>query len=116
AAGLLLLVAGFCIGQGNAPRPAQAATAHVQAATFILTAMATPTTAATNQPISFAASVDGNPPNDLGFSWNFGDGSLAQSGSSVTHAYTTAGAFTATVTATSAGTPSNTASTDVPVT
>jgi PKD repeat protein len=53
--------------------------------------------------------------NTLTYSWNFGDGSPAGSGMSVTHAYASAGTYSVSVTATDPGGLANTATTTATV-
>jgi hypothetical protein len=60
-------------------------------------ASATPQTAIVGQTITFSAGASDPDSDPLSFFWNFGDGSSG-AGSSATHAYSTAGNFTATVT------------------
>ncbi len=61
---------------------------------------ATPKTAIVGQNIDFTAagSTDAETPNNLTYSWDFGDGSPKASGRDVTHSYATLGSKTATVT------------------
>ncbi len=101
----LTLIAALLLSGRDAPR------SNAQAApTFFVTAQASPNAVKVNDTVTFTASVDGRSvPEDLQFTWDFGDSTTKTSGASVTHAYTKPGTFTATVTVTSAGTPSNTA-------
>ena len=61
---------------------------------------ATPKTAVVGQDIAFTAadSTDAETPNNLTYSWDFGDGTPKASGRDVTHSYATLGTKTATVT------------------
>ncbi|MDX6372160.1 MAG: immune inhibitor [Nocardioidaceae bacterium] len=67
-------------------------------------ATATPTDPATGQPVVFSAagSTDAETPGALTYAWRFGDGTTA-SGVTATHAYASAGHYTARVTVTDPG-------------
>ncbi len=68
-------------------------------------AQARPTTVEVGEPVSFdgsGSSDDQQAPNELNYTWDFGDDSPAASGQSVTHAYENAGTYTATLTVTDA--------------
>ncbi len=64
---------------------------------------ATPNPAGINQPVGFTAQASGGS-GTLTYSWNFGDGSPAETGSSVSHAFAAIGTYTATVTVNDANT------------
>ena len=81
---------------------------------FASGAVATPNPAVVGQSVSFSAAATGGF-GMLSYSWNFGDGSPAAVGASVTHAYTAAGMFTATVRVTDIAGVSSTASIQVAV-
>ncbi|HLX62175.1 MAG TPA: PKD domain-containing protein [Planctomycetota bacterium] len=72
---------------------------------------ATPSTAGVGQPVNFSIVVTGS---GLTYAWNFGDGGT-DSGASVNHAYAAVGTYTASVTITSPGNPTQTASVQVTV-
>lgn len=69
-----------------------------------VTASALPTSGQIPLTAKFAATASGGIP-PYAYSWNFGDGSATSSVQDPSHAYTTAGTFTATVTATDSSTP-----------
>ncbi|HLX62924.1 MAG TPA: PKD domain-containing protein [Planctomycetota bacterium] len=73
---------------------------------------ATPNPAGVGQTVSFSSAATGGF-GALTYSWNFGDGSPAAPGASVTHAYAVAGTYTATVTATDVLNVSSTANVSV---
>jgi ELWxxDGT repeat protein len=69
-----------------------------------------------NQSIAFSAAASSDPDGDtLAYTWAFGDGSTG-SGAAPTHAYTTVGAFTATVTVSDGKGGSNSATAGVTIT
>jgi len=64
-----------------------------------------------NQAVTFSGAASTDPDGDaLTYSWDFGDGSPAESGVALTHAYTSTGTFTATLTVND-GTTNSTAAT-----
>ena len=69
-----------------------------------MTASAIPTSGQIPLTAKFTATASGGIP-PYAYSWNFGDGSATSSVQDPSHAYTTAGTFTATVTATDSSTP-----------
>jgi PKD domain len=69
-----------------------------------VTASASPTTAATGQSVSFAGSAQAVEPGDsiASYQWTFDDGATVPAGASASHAFTTPGTHTATLTVTDA--------------
>jgi PKD repeat protein len=74
-------------------------------------AISGPSQTTAGQTVSYQASVvSGTAPADIGYSWNWGDGSSPATGQSASHSYASAGSYTIMLTATSAATPANSAS------
>jgi PKD repeat protein len=65
-----------------------------------------PTQATAGQPVSYSVTASGAVPTDVVYTWNFGDGTAAATGSSVTHTFAAAGTYTVTVSSSSVSTPS----------
>ena len=75
--------------------------AHVTNRAPVVSAVASPRSGVLPLTVRFDASASRDPDGDaLTFRWNFADGTPAGSGAVVTHVYSTAGAFNATVTVT----------------
>jgi hypothetical protein len=70
----------------------------------VVTATATPGTALTGHSVSFSGSATTSEPGDsvVSYQWTFDDGASVPAGASATHAFTTPGVHTATLTATDA--------------
>lgn len=76
----------------------------------------TPTNPAPNTAVQFQAFVSGTAPSDAVYTWDFGDNTPTAMGQNVSHVYSTAGMYTATLTVTSLTNPSTNTSAHTTVT